>query len=269
MLATIVQTNTLIYAAAAVGLLGMICQFILSRRYGQLIREISNASVEKTDFVKQLQFRFRTNRKRSAEAMNISVFVKRVLMDYRFLHLRFQQWKRLAAGLVFAGIVISAAGAAYAYHFQLPDQQMQNMLWTMFGIAAVNLLVYLWNDISYKADYLQIRLEDYLCHSGIAADYKEAEIEEAAVASTETGTEKKNKVPAMIGLHRKKEQYPETRAQREKRELKTNLAKIKDGMKETAAVSSQEKERNREILRQMDSKEQERIIRDVLAEFLA
>ncbi|MGI6017815.1 MAG: hypothetical protein ACOX8M_03295 [Marvinbryantia sp.] len=269
MLATIVQTNALIYAAAAAGLLGMICQLILSRRYGQLIREVSNVSVEKKDFMKQLQFRFRTNRKRSADTMNISVFVKRVLMDYRFFHLRFQQWKRLAAGLVLVGIAILASGIAYGYRFELPVQQMQNMVWTMFGVATVNLLVYLWNDTSYKANYLQIRLEDYLCHSGIAADHKEIEIEEAAAASTETEIEKKNKVPAIIGLHRKKEQYPETRAQREKRELKTNLAKIKEGMKETAVVSQQEKERNREILRQMDSKEQERIIRDVLAEFLA
>ncbi len=269
MLATIVQTNALIYTAAAVGLLGMICQLILSRRYGQLIREVSNTSVDKKEFMKQLQFRFRTNRKRSAETMNISVFVKRVLMDYRFFRLRFQQWKRLAAGLIFTGVVILAAGMVYGYRSELPAQQMQNMGWTMFGVAAVNLLVYLWNDISHKEEYLQTKLEDYLCHSGIAADHPEVEIEEAAAASVETETEKNSKTPAIIGLRRKKEQHTETRAQREKRELKTNLAKMKEGMRETAVVSQQEKERNREILRQMDSKEQERIIRDVLAEFLA
>ena len=46
---------------------------------------------------------------------------------------------------------------------------------------------------------------------------------------------------------------------------------MKDAAREVAADDevSRKKERNREILRQMDAAEQERIIRDVLAEFLA
>lgn len=268
MLATIVQTNALIYAAATVGLLGMICQMLLSRRYGVLIREVSNAGTEKKDFMKQVQFRFRTNRKRSAETINISVFVKRMLMDYKFFHLHFQQWKRLAVSLTGAGVLALGAGILYGYRAELPNAQVQNMIWTLAGIAGTGLLVYFLSNTSYKAEYLQVKLEDYLCHSGVAVEYQEVEVEEAAVAQ-ETGAEKNIKAPAIIGLHRKKEPLTETKAQREKRELKTNLAKMKEGMRETAAVSQQERERNREILRQMDSREQERIIRDVLAEFLA
>ena len=59
----------------------------------------------------------------------------------------------------------------------------------------------------------------------------------------------------------------ESRAQREKRELKENMSRIKEGLSESAA--SQEKERNAEILKQMDTKEQERVIREVLKEFLS
>ena len=130
-------------------------------------------------------------------------------------------------------------------------------------MTAGTVLAALWTDMPYKAAYLQTRLEDYLCHSGEALNFQEAELEEPAAAPVKA----KLKVPAVIGLHKKNRAVQETKAQREKRELKTNLAKIKDGMRESAADA--ERERNREILRQMDSQEQERIIRDVLAEFLA
>lgn len=61
----------------------------------------------------------------------------------------------------------------------------------------------------------------------------------------------------------------ETRAQREKRELKENLSRVRAGMQETAAAAGSDREGRAEILRQMDPKEQERILREVLKEFLS
>ena len=65
-----------------------------------------------------------------------------------------------------------------------------------------------------------------------------------------------------------------SRAQKEKQELKENLARIRAGIEETAVAEKErpermEKERNAELLRQMDPKEQERILREVLKEFLS
>lgn len=70
---------------------------------------------------------------------------------------------------------------------------------------------------------------------------------------------------------KKRSKIIETKAQRDKRELKANLAKIKEGIAETAAAERQKersREQNTEILRQMDPAEQERVIREVLKEFL-
>jgi len=60
----------------------------------------------------------------------------------------------------------------------------------------------------------------------------------------------------------------ETRAQREKRELKENLARMKTGMQEAAAEHDRERDGRAELLRQMDPKDQERILKEVLKEFL-
>lgn len=263
MIQTIIETNTLLYVMAAVGMLGILCQFVISRRYQRLTREASDAQMGKKDFLKKLRFQFRTDRKRSNDNMNISVFVRRQVYDYRFWHMTLHQWKRLAAGFFIASMAAAAAGLIFCFRGELPNTYAQNILWTAGGVTAATVLAALWTDLPYKARYLRTRLEDYLCHSGEALNYQEAEVDEPAAETVKA----KLKVPSVIGIRKKESAQQETKAQREKRELKKNLAKIKDGMRESAADS--ERERNREILRQMDSQEQERIIRDVLAEFLA
>ena len=53
---------------------------------------------------------------------------------------------------------------------------------------------------------------------------------------------------------------------KEKQEAKET---VKEGMNEVAAETEEVRDKNAEILKQMDPKEQERIIREVLKEFLA
>ena len=48
-----------------------------------------------------------------------------------------------------------------------------------------------------------------------------------------------------------------------------NLGKIREGIRETAAAADTPKEQTAKILRQMDSDEQERVIREVLKELLS
>lgn len=263
MIRTIIETNVLLYVMTAVGALGILCQFTISRRYGKLIRETSDEQLEKKEFIKQLRHRFRTSQKRNNNETNVSVFVRRQLMEYRFFHMSFHQWKRLAAGLFLASMAVAAAGWMYCSRTDLLHTYGRNILWASAGVAAGTVLAALWTDLPYKSNRLRLRMEDYLYHSGAGADYQEVMLEEPAAVQEKA----KRKMPAVIGIHRKTETLAETRAQKDKRELKTSLSRIKDGMRETAADS--ERERNREILRQMDSQEQERIIRDVLAEYLA
>lgn len=262
MIRTIIESNALLYACAAVGLLGILCQFLISRRYTKLIREASDTRLEKKDFMKQLRMNYRTERKCSNESVNIPLFVRRQLLDYRFWRLNFHQWKRLAAGFFIVSLMAAAAGLIFCFRGNFSDTYMQNILWTAAGVTAGTALAGLWTDLSYKSLYLEARLEDYLFHSGAALDRPETEAENAVVSDKQ-----KKRMPVMIGTRKKAEVRAETNAQREKRELKKSLARIKDGMRESAADA--ERERNRELLRQMDTKEQERIIRDVLAEFLA
>lgn len=261
MIRTIIETNALLYVMTAVGALGILCQFLLSGRYRMLIREASDTQMEKKDFMKQLRYKFRMNRKRSNEHTDIHIFVKRSLMDYKFWRLHLHQWKRLAAGCFLASMMAAAAGLIYCFRAEGMPVYIENILWTTGGVALTTGLAWMWNDYPYKEMYLRTELEDYLCCFAASGEAQEAE--EAAPVK------ERMRAPSIIGIRKKAALPLETKAQKDKRELKNNLAKLKEGSREIAAGNEQQRERNREVLRQMDAQEQERIIRDVLAEFLA
>ena len=100
----------------------------------------------------------------------------------------------------------------------------------------------------YKNRNLQTRLEDFLENTGVGREFEEISI----LDEKETRHKK--------GSGRVKE------SGKEKQMLKEN---IKNGLKEAAAESEKMSDENAEILKQMDPQEQERIIREVLKEFLA
>ncbi|MDD3797033.1 MAG: hypothetical protein PHE06_13910 [Lachnospiraceae bacterium] len=95
-------------------------------------------------------------------------------------------------------------------------------------------------------------------------------LENASLGATEAAASAAS-VAGRRSRRQMKEEAAMTRAQREKQELKDSLLRGSSGSGETAAsdetLSRQEK--NRDLLRQMDPKEKEQILRDVLMEFLA
>lgn len=101
------------------------------------------------------------------------------------------------------------------------------------------------------------------------ASPKEADIfdNELAVSSGQRDEEVSTRNVTVMSRRAKKQ--AESKAQRDKRELKENLSRIKEGVSESAAEREREKQRNTEILKQMEPAEQERIIREVLKEFLS
>lgn len=260
MIHTILQSKVLLYLMTATGLLGLLCQIIGNRCYRQFIREAADAQPEKGEFIKRMRYRYQIDSRCCGGTINLPVFVQKMLMDYKYKRLTLHQWKRQALGWYLGTAAIAAAGIRY---YQLQHNQ-GNLLVMQRGIAAITvltLLMVLWCDSRYKEKRLLIQMQDYLSHSGIAADTGDAALEEWKEAQETTSN---------AGRQKQEVSY-ESRAQREKRQLQDSLSRIKGGEKETAASEEKDwsKERNREILKQMDAKEQERIIREVLAEFLA
>ncbi|MDO4522698.1 MAG: hypothetical protein Q4B57_06075 [Eubacteriales bacterium] len=306
MIQTIIETNVLLYAMAVLGAAGILAQWILNGQYRKLLRGAAGIAQEKQEFRKRLLWRYQMDYRRSGGQVNVPLFVRRNLLDCRFLRLNFHQWRRLAAGCCLASLLLGSG--AYVYGWQKGEMQihMQYILGMAAGVTILSVLTALWLDIRHKDQCLRTLLENYLAHSGIGKSYDSAELETAAseteaeeekaivepeeIRPVERTTGRIKKAPSIVGLHKRiettaaeeetyrkssiggksvKNSGKETRAQREKRELQEQLARLRDGSEEVAAESEKKRERGRELLRQMEPKEQERIIREVLAEFLA
>ena len=96
----------------------------------------------------------------------------------------------------------------------------------------------------------------------------DASSEEVAASESEDVSGHFGKMVSMPG--RKKKNVKNSKdGIRDKQELKENLGKIREGIRETAAAADTPKEQTAKILRQMDSDEQERVIREVLKELLS
>lgn len=261
MIHTMLQTKVLLYLMTATGLLGLLCQMIGNRCYRQLVRETADTQPEKGEFLKRMRYRYQIDSRCCGGKVNIPVFVEKMLMDYRYRKLTLHQWRRQAAGWYLAAFAIAAAGSRY-YQLQHNQGNLMLMLQAIGVITACNILAVLWCDSRYKEKRIMVQMQDYLSHSGVTADQAETareEWKEEAEEVAEPETARRKTVPVL------------SRAQKEKRQLQESMARAKNGARETAASSEKDwdREHNREILKQMDAKEQERIIREVLAEFLA
>lgn len=283
MVQLIAEQNVLFYAMAAVGVLGAVSQVILYAFYMGLLGDMENTGTPKGKFMKQLRQKFGGYQRMNEGMSNVAVFVEKSLMEYRRLGMNLHQWRRLGAAAFLVCAVMGIGGYYATGLYGVAESLRRNYL---LAAAACGLLmagIYGLTDIGYKKKYLQTGLENLLCNTGVPRNYHvedqqtfrsrtEAAPEQALASgvSVKEEAERVTAVHPVKGLSRKKKvKTAETRAQKEKRDLKENLSRLRDGISETAAAAGPDKERSAEILKQMDPGEQERIIREVLKEFLS
>lgn len=282
MLQLFAEQNVLLYTMVVVGILGAASQVVLHFMYGRLIRDMGNAwGASRGKFMKQLKQRYTGGRRMNEEMFNTKAFIKRSIMEYKCVGMSLHQWRRLGGMAFMLCTLFGIAGYFLTRSLELAQGVQQNYLWAMVAAALFMVGVYGLTDISYKRKYLEAGLEDLLENSGVGRKYQEIDLSEPEAKPKQAAEKAKVKtvqpvvqqktvpVKATPISRQKRDRVTETQAQKDKRELKENLAKLKEGISETAVGREREKERNTEILKQMDPAEQERIIREVLKEFLS
>lgn len=278
MLQTMMQQNMLLYGIGILCFLGVVSQIWLWGIYGRMTRDMENERAAKGKFIKQIRQRYGLLKRMGDGEVNTQAFIKRNLYQYRHLGFSLHQWRRMGVILLSLSLVLGAVGYYYAGALHLTAAVRQNYLWAIGIAAAVTAIIYGITDVRYRRAYLETGLLDMLENTGSAVPIQKAKAaapardagevkktdEERAFAPLETAAAATEKLS-----FRKNKKAASTRAQQEKKELKENLSRIKASMGEPAASIEKDKERNAEILKNMDSSEQERIIREVLKEFLS
>ncbi len=263
----IMERNLLLYLLSAACVAAVASQMILKQIYDRLIRDTRNTGEPDGKFLQQLRQRFQYCRHLNEKVGDVQALIRKNLMEYRFWGMGLHRWKRLGAELFAVSLLCAFAGSAYLVQGGGAVVKGNPYFWMGVLAAALVGAAYAAADTGYRRIFLEVQLADYLENSGAVRDYSEdaaqafAAEEPAPIVSVES--RRKSKRKAM----KESAAAQQTRAQREKNDLKENLARVKAGMQETAAAT--ERERNADILRHMDPAEQERILREVLKEFLA
>ena len=284
MLQFIMDQNVLLYVLAAACTAGVISQMILRHIYDKLIKDTRNTGEPEGKFLQQLRQRFQYCRHLNDKVGDVQALIQKNMMEYRVWGMSLHQWMKAGVHCLVVSLGCAFAGTMLMLQSQGTLAAGSLYLWMGAGAAAVTAAAYGAADIKYRKECLMVRLTDYLENSGAVKEYSETDLsalseyenDKNAVPVSEHVTAI---VPAAESRKSRKRARAEaaaakSRAQREKQELKENLARIRAGMQETAAAERErperaDRDRNADILRQMDPKEQERILREVLKEFLA
>ena len=267
MLQFIMDRNLLLYLLAAACAVGVASQIMLKQIYAKLIKDTKNTGEPDGRFLQQLRQRFQYCSHLNDKVGDVRAFIQKSVMEYRFWGMSLHSRKRLGAECLVVSMLCAAAGSVYLVRGGAALTAGNAYFWMGALAAALMAAAYGISDTGYQREYLEIRLTDYLENSGAVRDYSETQEEDeqtetaaSPIVSVETGRRAKRKARAEAAA-------AQTRAQKEKLQLKENLARLKTGTQETAAAA--QKEKNAELLRQMDPAEQERILREVLKEFLS
>lgn len=269
MLQFIMEKNLLLYLLAAACVAGVASQMILRQIYDGLIKDTRNTGEPDGRFLQQLRQRFQYCRHLNDKVGDVQALIRKNLMEYRFWGIGLHRWKRLGAELLVVSVVCAAVGTVLTVRGG--GTVMSGNMYFWMGILAMLLTAAAYGiaDTGYRKNCLEVQLTDYLENSGAARDYGEdaARAYEAEEPAPIVSVESRRRPKRKAAKESAAAVQAQSRAQKEKSELKENLTRLKAGMQETAASS--ERERNAEILRHMDPGEQERILREVLKEFLS
>lgn len=283
MLQFIMDQNLLLYICGAACAAGVVSQFLLRYLYKRLTGEIQDTGGPKGAFIRQMQQRFQNCVHLNEKIADISSFADRSMMDYRFLRMNLHQWSRLGGGALAVCLLCCGAGLWMRYRSG-GDISLQTS-YILAGILSLLLIgaAYGIADNRYRHISLKVRLMDYLQNSGALKDYREVEFPasvEEGVGEAQAQTAAVQETGA-VSISRKRHSAggSETRAQKEKRELKDALSRTRSGLAQTAAAQESGEgqagsgdpsgELKKSILQQMDPKEKEQLLKEVLMEFLA
>lgn len=270
MLQFIMERNILLYVLAAACTVGAASQMILKQIYERLIRDTRNTSEPCGRFVQQLRQRFQYCSHLNEKVGDVQALISRSLMEYHFWGMNLHQWQRIAGETLVISLLCAFTGTVMTVRGGGAIVTGNTYFWLGVAAAGLTAAAYGIADTKYRRECLEVSLTDYLENSGAVRAYEgsaepEAAFEEkselsAPILSMPEGRKSKRRIKA-------ENASAVTRAQKEKMELKESLARMKTGMQETAA--ERERSRSADLLRQMDPKEQERILREVLKEFLS
>ena len=252
-----------VYLMAALCFLGILGELIAGHIYRRLNKQAERIVYAKHPFFKRLRMEYEKASQIGAGVLDGDVFARKKIFTYRFcgIHLHSLKNASLIAGL---GCVLAGSAAAYGcLWYGLP---VKTLLLSAVGgvICALGLgLFHALANENGKAQFLQLQIRDYLMN---AAGWRVQLGKEIKTVSSEGGTGKPGEEAGDFSG-----KAGRARA-REIAELKKNLEQIaaareKSAAAESAASADGKPEQPEEVQGLSLTREQEKLIQEILQEY--
>ena len=230
------QNNILIYVMMGVGVLGLLADLLCSMVYRKLLKASFDMPNSENKLMKLIRLRFETCYQLKLKVNNVDSFVDKYVNRHKFLGILLCTWERICGQMIAVCMTIAIVGSFLAYYFNCGQQAF---LYTLgMGIIMVTVLIaaQIILDISKKKQLLYCNIKEYL------ENYLKAKLENELLSPEE--------------MEAYRNAYFE-----EDRESKK---------KEKALAAKKEREEARKTKAEMAAaKEQEKIIEEILREYLA
>ncbi len=230
------QNNILIYVMVGIGVIGLLADLLCSIMYQKLLKASLDMGNSENKLLKLMRLRFETCYQLKLKVNNVDNFVDKYVNRHKFLGIFLCTWERICGQMIALCMTIAIVGSFMAYYFNCGQQAF---LYTLgMGIIVVTVLIatQVILDISKKKQFLYCNVKEYL------ENYLKAKLENELLSPEE--------------MEAYRNAYFE-----EDREAKK---------KEKALAAKKEREEARRTKAEMAAaKEQEKIIEEILREYLA
>lgn len=230
------QNNILIYAMLVIGCIGLLADFICSILYQKLLKASLDMGNSENKLLKLMKLRFETCYQLKLGVNNVDSFVDKYVNRHKFCGIFLCTWERICGQMIAICMTIAIVGSFAAFYY---DCGQRTSLYTLgMGIIIVTMLIaaQIIFDISKKKQFLYCNIKEYL------ENYLKAKLENELLTPEE--------------MEAYRNAYFE-----EDREGKK---------KERALAAKKEKEEAKRTKVEMAAaQEQEKIIEEILREYLA
>lgn len=236
MIRYIYEENILIYVMIGIGVIGLLADLICSIIYQRLVKASLEMGTSENKLLKLMRLRFETCYKLKLGVNNVDSFVDKYVNRHKFWGIFLCTWERICGQMIALCMTITIVGSFAAYYFECGQNAILYTLGMGIIIVTVLIAAQVILDISKKKQFLYCNIKEYL------ENYLKAKLENELLS------------PEEMDAYRNAyfEEDKETRK------------------KETVRVGKAEKPAaERTKVEIAAAKEQEKIIEEILKEYLA
>lgn len=236
MITYLYEKNIFIYAMIGIGVVGLLADMVCSLVYQSLLKASLDMGASENKLLKLMRLRFETCYQLKLGVNNVDSFVDKYVNRHKFCGMFLCTWERICGQMIALCMTIAITGSFSAYYFECGQQ---TFLYTLgMGIVIVTMLIaaQVLFDVSRKKQFLYCNIKEYL------ENYLKAKLENELLSPEE--------MEAYRNAY-----FEEDREARKK--------------EKALAVKKEKEEARKTKVEMAAAKEQEKIIEEILREYLA